>query len=700
MRLRRLPPAVELLLAPVIITLSLVLVVDLVVAGAGLWVKKRTDRFLALPAALAVSGVPNRTVLVDAKGHPFAYFWDQDRASVPAARMARTVRDAVVAVEDERFYEHHGIDLQGTLRALVHDLRTGEHQGGSTITQQYVKNLLVLRARSRAGQRAATAVNTDRKLTEARYAVDLARRMSKDDILTGYLNIVFFGRGAYGVQAAAETFFATSASRLTLPQAALLAGLVKSPSAFDPVAHPQAAKGRRDVVLDRMLATGKISAAQASAAKAAPLGVRDGARRAGCPGSSAGYFCDWVLRQLLADPKLGTTESQRRHRLDTGGFVVRTTLDPAVQASTQQAVNRARGSRAALAAVVQQPGTSAVLAMAASVPFGFGPGQSSVNLPLGGSTGFQAGSTFKIFVLTQAVKDGISLRLKLHAPARYTSRTFTSYDPKTGRTVPYTVANAADSEAGDFTLEEATWHSVNTYYLQLEERTGFSGPAAIAESMGVRRSGGAPLHRVPSFTLGTNEVTPLAMAGAVATYAAHGKYCPAFGITAVGRRAVPGPTCRKVLDRRVADTVTRVLQGVVSKGTGQNARVPGDAAGKTGTVQDFSAAWYVGYTPSYAAAVWMGDPRGGFRHPLVDLRVAGTTYPHVYGGDVPAQTWAALISGSPGGSRGARFDLVAPAPASWGGGSGGSSAPTSTQPAPGAPPPPPAPKPCHGRKCR
>jgi membrane peptidoglycan carboxypeptidase len=343
--------------------------------------------------------------------------------------------------------------------------------------------------------------------------------------------------------------------------------------------------------------------------------------------------------------------------------------------------------------VVEQPGTGAVQAMAASVPFGIGKGQSSVNLPLGGSSGFQAGSTFKIFVLTQAIKNGLPLDLRIHAPQTYASKKFAPYNVVNGKATPYVVKNAADSESGVFTLEQATWHSVNTYYMQLEERVGFDGPADIAESMGVRRADGSPLQRVPSFTLGTNEITPLAMAGAVATYAAHGRYCSAYGIVSVAgtKRAQTQPQCKQVLDRRVADTVTRVLSGVIAKGTGTNAKVPGDAAGKTGTVQDFSAAWFVGYTPTRAAAVWMGDPRGGFGHPLVDLRVGGRTYSHMYGGDVPAQVWGALISGSPGGAQGSRFDLAAPAPSH-----AVATAPTTTTSSPRAP----APKPvCRKRKC-
>ena len=685
----------ELLVGLGLITLVLVLVVDATATGVGLWAKHRSDAFVAMPASLDVAGVPERTVLLDSANRPFAWFWDQDRQSVPGKAMSRAVREAIVAVEDARFYDNKGVDLLATTRALLHNLSTGQHEGGSTITQQYVKNLLVVRAHSRDGQQAAVELSAQRKLAEARYAVSLTQRMSKDDILTGYLNVAYFGHDAYGVQAAAETYFGTTAARLTVPQAALIAGLVKNPAGFDPFTHPAAARTRRDVVLQRMRETGRLTDAQVQAARATPLAVHDGSRHAGCSNSPAGYFCDWVLRQLLADPALGANTKQRQHRIDTGGLQVHTTLDPAVQASTQRAVDRAKGSRAAVAAVVEQPGTGAVQAMAASVPFGITKGRSSVNLPLGGSSGFQAGSTFKIFVLTQAIEDGLPLDLRMYAPQTYASRKFAPYNVVNGRATPYVVKNAADSESGVFTLEQATWHSVNTYYMQLEERVGFTGPADIAESMGVRRADGSPLQRVPSFTLGTNEITPLAMAGAVATYAAHGRYCTAFGIVSIGRTHRPEthPQCKQVLDRRVADTVTRVLSGVITKGTGTNAAVPGDAAGKTGTVQNFSAAWFVGFTPRYAAAVWMGDPRGGFGHPLVDVRVGSRTYTHMYGGDVPAQVWAALISGSPGGGQGSSFELAAVAPSHAVRTTRRSSGGTTTPRAP-------APKPvCHGHKC-
>lgn len=618
-------------------------VLGAVVLGAGLAARQASDRFLALPAALRLPALPQRSVILDARGAPIGWLWEQDREVVPLARIAPVMRQAIVDVEDSRFYDNSGVDLKGVVRALVRDRATslagqdGAQQGASTITQQYVKNLRLARARTEAQRERATDDTYARKLQEARYALQLARNTSKDDILAGYLNLVFFGDGAYGVQAAAERYFGVDAAHLTVPQAALLAGLVQSPSAYDPTAHPRAARERRDVVLDRMAELGHLTPAQHLAAVASPLGLHPGGPARGCSGPTA-YFCDHVRSLLLADPRFGPDAGARRHALETGGYRIRTTLDPTVQAAAVAATRRARGTRVALAAAVVQPGTGRLLALAASVPFGIGTGQTTVNLPLGGSSGYQAGSTFKVFVLARALLDGIPLDLRLNAPKVYVA---------SDHGAPYPVHNASDSESGEFTLEEATWHSVNTWYVQLQQRTGVGGPAALAEAMGVRRADGSPLQRVTSFTLGTNEVTPLAMAEAYATLAARGTHCPAHAVTDVRQGArvahVPAPRCRTVLPSRVADEVTKVLTGVITRGTGRAADPGRPAAGKTGTVEDYSSAWFAGYTPELAAAVWMGDPRGGYRHPLRGVTIDGRTYPQVYGGGVPASTWSALV---------------------------------------------------------
>ena len=668
----------RLVLGLLVVSACVAAVVGTGLVGVGLAAKRASDGFLALPADLRPAPLPQRTVILDAKGAPIGWLWKENRQVVPLERIAPVMRQALVDIEDDRFYENSGVDLRAIGRALARDKATavtGEaagRQGASTLTQQYVKNLRLARADSEREMREAKDDTYARKVQEARYALQLARTMPKDEILAGYLNLVFFGNGAYGVQAAAERYFDVDAAKLTLPQAALLAGLVKNPTALDPTNNPEDALERRNVVLDRMAELGHIDQAQHAAAKAAPLGLRSGGPVAGCHGSN-GFFCDYVLTALLADKRFGPDPERRREVLESGGFTIRTTLDPKVQGAAVAATRRARDSRAALASAVVQPGTGKVLSLAASVPFGVDKGATSVNLPLGGSSGFQAGSTFKVFVLAEAIGNGTPLNFPLDSPQVYVAS-------DNGK--PYPVANASDSEAGLFTLEQASWLSVNTYFIQLQQRTGIGKPAALAEAMGVRRADGTPLQRVPSFTLGTNEVTPLAMAGAYATLAARGKHCPPHAVVAVEQPAHVGaggqpfpkvragkiapPRCTRVMSTQVADTVTDVLTGVITKGTGRNADPGRPAAGKTGTVQDYSAAWFVGYTRELAAAVWMGDPRGGYRYPLRDVTIAGTTYPQVYGGGVPAQTWSALVREALRGTPALPFPVLpkaSPAPA-------------------------------------
>ena len=663
---RRLRAAAGVLLALALLVVVGAVVVNGALLGVGLAAKQASDRFLALPSALRAPALPQRTEIVDAEGGPIGWLWEENRQAVALDQIAPVMRQALVDIEDSRFYENPGVDARAVARAALRD-QVGrvsggdvEQEGASTLTQQYVKNLRLATARSEGERDDAVEHSYARKIEEARYALRLSETTSKDAILEGYLNLVFFGNGAYGVQAAAERYFDVDAADLTLPQAALLAGLVKNPTSLDPTRNPRDARERRDLVLDRMLELGHATPAEHARATAAPLGLKPGGPTGGCRGPR-GYYCNHVLQTLMADERFGKDERTRERVLRTGGLTIVTTMHPQVQLAAEQATARARGSRAHLAAAVVEPGTGKVLALAASRPFGVDDGATSVDLPLGGSSGFQAGSTFKVFVLAKAIEQGIDLDFALNAPQVYRT---------TDNGKPYEVRNALDSESGRFTLEKATWLSVNTWYMQLQDRTGVRGPAELAEAMGVRRAGGEPLHRVPSFTLGTNEVSPLAMAGAYATLAARGEHCPPYAVVAVEQpgyvgefgapapeveRAVEAPQCRQVLPQRVADTVTGVLRGVIREGTGTAADPGRPAAGKTGTVQDFSAAWFTGYTPDLAAAVWLGDPRGGFRYPLRKVEIDGTTYPRVFGGGVPAQTWRALVQGALRGSPPEQF---------------------------------------------
>ena len=640
------------------------------VGGIGLTAKAQSDNFLARPASLQFGALGSSSRVLAADGSVLALFFSANRLNATYDEIPELTRKALIAIEDSRFYAHNGIYLRGSLRAAVRNgTSLGVQQGGSTLTQQLVKNLLLEQARDDSKARAAArAQNLDRKLAEARYALSLEKRLTKDEILVAYLNIAYYGNGVYGVKTAADHYFAKPVQNLSLAEGALLAGMVQNPNNLDPgnPATRSAALARRGTVLDRMRDLGLITPAHAAAARKEPLRLKLQKVRSGCeaPGVSAPFFCDFVRRQLEADTPLGqllgSTREERQQRLLTGGLTIRTTLDPVVQRAAQQAVDAqvppTDPSGTAAVADTVEPATGAVRAMAVNRQFGSAPGQpdqTKVNLATGGNLGFQGGSTFKIFVLAEALRLGLPLTTSLYAPATYTSPLFKDNGQ------PYTMSNSEPSEAGTFDLTTATTASVNTFFVQLEERVGTAGPAALAEALGVRNLAGAAqpggdgaLNRGGSFTLGGDTVSPLALAGAYAAFANHGTFCPPRAITGITDEAgtalaVPQPPCTPVIEPVVADTVTAVLAQVIDgtdrHRTGAGASLGRPAAGKTGTADESRATWFVGYVPQLATAVWVGRPTPT---PLQRVRINGVYYGSVFGGSLAAPIWRQAMTGA------------------------------------------------------
>ncbi|MBK5305541.1 MAG: penicillin-binding protein [Frankiaceae bacterium] len=643
-----------------------------VVGAIGLTAKSSADDFLALPADLEAGPPAQRSKILASDGTLLATMYSQNRVNVPLHIVPLAARQAIIAIEDSRFYAHHGVDYKGIIRAAVTNAGAGGvKQGASTLTQQYVKNALIESATDKAGQRAAKADSIERKLREARYAIALERKLTKDQILERYLNIAYFGHGVYGIGTAANYYFAKPVNRLNLAQSALLAGMVQNPNTYDPSSKEPSiravTKARRDVVLRRMQELGFISDAQRLAGE--KLGIFTALRPVGSGCEDAAvqspFFCDYV-RHILEDTpagrSLGQTRNERQRALLGGGLTIRTTLDPKAQLAAQTAVDekvpRHDKSGAAVAINMVEPGTGNLKAMAVNRTYSDEKGASNtkVNLATGGQFGYQAGSTFKAFVIAEALRQGIPLSLTMHAPQTYTSKVFNDY--KDGQIGPYKISNAGDSEAGTFNLTTATALSVNTYFLQLEERTGVEKPAALAESMGVRVVknfvADQPLGRGGSFVLGSYGVSPLDMAAAYATFAAHGLYCPPRVVTEIvapDRKplTVPQEDCQQVLEPGVADTVTSLLRGVIDGPvhgrTGSAASIGRPAAGKTGTVNESRAAWFVGYTPELATSVWLGmpnptpGPKYGVPEPMKSVTINHRFYKQVYGGSLPAPIW-------------------------------------------------------------
>ena len=616
-----------------------------------------------LPRELDVDPVAVRSRILAADGTLIATLYEQNRIPVPLAAMSPIMLKAIVAIEDSRFYDHGALDLKGTLRAMIRNQTEGEvQQGGSSITQQYVKLSLVEKAKSAAARRRATEVSYQRKLTELRYAIAVESELSKDEILERYLNLVNFGDGAYGVQAASQHYFRTTADKLTLPQAALLAGLVKNPTGYDPTNDLARAKARRDLVLRRMLELGVISLHQAKQALKAPVINLSRVEPVpnGCANSRYPFYCDYVVSKLLENPALGATIRDRDHYLKTGGLTIRTTIDPRIQAAAQASIEaHSKPTDTAIAAITMvQPGTGVVKAMVQSKPYGNGRNHTNYNYNVeksyaGGYGGFQNGSTMKAFTIAAALQKGIPMDYRINSPQQInlSGKKFTTCTGFT-RDPDYTPQNSTHS--GDLTMVEAARFSTNTYFLQLSQRVGLCPIAGVAARLGVYNAQtGGPLDQVVSMTLGVGYVTPLMLSNAYATFAARGKYCKPLVVATVRDKSgkyidTPQIECKQAIPRQVADGVNRVLSEVMMPGgTGGRLRFgTRDMAGKTGTIQQNLAVWFCGYTPNLAAAAVVADANLPYTNLMYRHTLDGRDIADPTGSGTAGPLWQTAMQGA------------------------------------------------------
>ncbi|MDQ3772275.1 MAG: PBP1A family penicillin-binding protein [Actinomycetota bacterium] len=566
-----------------------------------------------------------RSTIHASDGSTLARLYKQNRSYVAYKKIPDPMVDAIISAEDSRFFSHGGFDLKAIGRAALANLDEGSVvQGGSTITQQYVKNTFFKEAPK----------TFERKARELRLAIEVERRYSKEEILERYLNTVYFGEGAYGLRAAAETFFGHGVDQLDVAESALLAAVVKSPTSYDPRSNPKGAKERRNYVIARMAELGHIEPRGARKVKRTPLGVT-----ATAPPITLRqpYFVEAVKRELLDYKRLGRSEDSRAKALYKGGLSVTTTLDLDMQRDAENAVKSVLNQPGdpSAAVIALDPDTGEILAMVGGADFS----TSQVNLALGasgGGSGRQPGSVMKPIVVAAALETGIGL------DETYDSGPLSVTIPD-GST--WTVGNTEGDASAPLPIDEALVDSVNGVFARLSLDLGAGAIVNQANLMGVT----ADLPAVPSIALGSTEVSVLDMASSYASLANGGTAIEPTTIRSVElddgevirpeQKVTPG-----VVAPGNAYLITKTLEQVIQRGTGTAARIDRPAAGKTGTTNDYADAWFVGYTPDLVTAVWVGYPQG--RVPMTSVHGI-----RVVGGSFPAQIWrtfmASALAGTP-----------------------------------------------------
>jgi membrane peptidoglycan carboxypeptidase len=639
------------------------------VGGIG-WMSNRAADVVANGSAQLLQGdIPQVSTMVDAEGNPIAWIYSQRRFEVATNQIANTMKLAIVSIEDKRFAEHNGVDWPGTLTGLTGYLRGDlDTRGGSTIEQQYVKNYqLLVTAQTAAQRRAAVALTPARKLREIRMALTLDTTFSKAEILTRYLNLVYFGNGAFGIQDAAQTYFGIDASQLNWQQAALLAGVVQSTSLLDPYTNPQGALERRNVVLGTMIANVPEYADELRAAKATPLGVLPQPNQlpGGCiAAGDRGFFCDYAL-EYLAEAGIS------RDQVARGGYLIRTTLEPKVQTSVKSAIDEIASptldSVASVMSVIK-PGKDAhrIMAMASNRTYGLnGDARESVQ-PLPFSLiGDGAGSIFKIFTTAAALDMGLGIDAQLQVPGSFQAKGLGSSDTPGCPKETWCVKNAGNYR-GSMNVTDALAASPNTAFAKLIQQVGVTRAVDMAVRLGLRSyalPGTARAYdpesnesladfikrqNIGSFTLGPFQLNALELSNVAATLASGGVWCPPSPIDKIiDRHGAEVPFTSQPCDQAVPEGLANTFANALSKDTSSPGTAAGAAAsvgwdlpmsGKTGTTESHRSAGFVGFTNRYAGAVYVFDdssrPGGICSFPLRKCYDGD-----LYGGSEPARTW-------------------------------------------------------------
>ena len=619
----------------------------------------------ALPSSLPDEPVAVPSKVVTSDGKEIATFYEENRKPVKLEDIAPSMRQAIVAIEDERFYEHGGVDPRGLARAIANNATSDSTQGASTLTQQYVNNVLInsqmLRGDSRLTLSGSKEISD--KVKEMKLAVEAEKTMTKDEILEGYLNLVLFQGRAYGVEAAAQYVFGKSAKDLEIWESATLAGMVQSPTGYNPETNPEGAKARRNTVLGAMLKNDYITQQEHDHAVKQPLEVTMESLPTGCLAAEFGqYFCDYVERQVLASPAFGPDATSRKAMLHRGGLTIRTTLDSKLQKAAEKEVkeqvpnDESAGIGASL--LTLEPGTGNIKAMAQNTDYslGSGKGETSMNFNVdrewGGGAGFQAGSTFKPFVALAWLRNGNKLIDTVpadtdHYPmgTRFAASCRDSGYVTVG--APWDLSNVVQGLKKQDRIDEGLFWSVNTPTVAAAYMTDLCDITSLMTELGVRKADDSmPISPdSPAFLLGSDSIAPMSLARSFNALAADGLYCEPRVFESVTDRsgreyAVPDPECRQVIDKEHVHELSPVLQGIADLNILQD-EADFAAAGKTGTNNNMSSTWFVGYTDKLTTASWVG--RWTNQKTLAGETINGKKYEEFYGTEIGGPLWRAYM---------------------------------------------------------
>ena len=683
------------------------------IGASGLATNNAVEAFNELPSDLEDVTLAAQTRVLAADGSVIATFFEENREPVKLDQISPFMQNAIVAIEDERFYEHGGVDPKGLIRAfVVNEVSGGASQGASTLTQQVVKNKLkeqAFLAGDKSAQNAASEKSNSRKLKEIRLAAALEQKLIKEkgsvlaakhQILNDYLNIAWFGKTVNGIEAASKYYFGTTAKKLTLPQAAMLAGMIQSPPSYDISDKDRmaAALKRRNTVLDRMLEQKMIDQPAHDKAVAGKIKPKITPTYQGCANAGVrAYFCDYVYNVITRGPDftvLGKTEEDRELAISRGGYTIKTTLQPKILdvawKTVKEAIPPNDASKIATATVTVQPGTGKVLSMIQDKYYSVKKGRSnttvnySVDYKYGGSSGFLTGSTFKPVVLSTWLKAGKQLNASIDgSPGTIPVSSFKSCGSGVRSTEDWTFVNSGDSNGSEGgTVWNATANSVNGAYIRMEQQLDLCDVKKTAESLGMHRA--APVDKqcpdekdgtqaipdcVPSIVLGVVNQSPMTMANAYATFAASGKYCTPIVVTSIKDRngkavKVPKTKCTQVMDENVANTATLGLSRVLTNGTAATVGPLSSgqpASGKTGTTNSSAATWFVGYTPQLATSVWVGpETWKGAKPDMHNVTIKGQSYSVIYGAYFAAPIWKKIMTKALEGKKIEQFPAADP----------------------------------------